>query len=115
MIYALMVTATLVTLLVGVACYALKVKNTFAVLLLQFGISFAASYGVAYWLGQGVFTNAYIAAVCGVITLVIFGVLFFLQQTIGPLNNRKPGPIAEKMSRDHSRNQNQASKQHLHV
>ncbi len=103
MIYALMLTATLVTLLVGILCYALKMKNTFLVLLLQFASSFAASYGVAYWLGKGVFTNTYIAAVCAVISAVIFGVLYLLRQTIGPLNNREPGPWGEKMGRDHSR------------
>ncbi|MBC7533729.1 MAG: hypothetical protein H7318_19350 [Oligoflexus sp.] len=103
MIFGLLVTAILVTLTVGVICYALKMKNSYLVLMLQFLISFAASYGVAYWMGKGVFTEGYIAAVCAVISLVIFALLLFLRKTIGPLDSREPGPLGAKLTRDQSR------------
>lgn len=103
MIYGLLVTATLVTLVVGIVCYMMKMKNSYLVLLLQFLMSFAASYGVAYWIGKGVFTEGYIAAVCAVISLVIFGLLLLLEKTIGPLDTREPGSLGVKMTRDQRR------------
>lgn len=103
MIYALLVTATLVTLAVGILCHVLKVKNSYLVLGIQFVSTFAASYGVTYWLGKGVFTNGYMAAVCAVISLAIFGLLLFLRETIGPLDTRESGPLGIKLSKDPSR------------
>lgn len=106
MIYALLVTATLSSLFAGIVLYGLKVRNTYAILLLQFLVSFGASFGIAYYIGNGVFTTEYIAGVCAIVSLVIFGVLYFLRQTIGPLENRRPGPIGQKMQHPHQRGHN---------
>ncbi len=105
MIFGLLVTATLATLVVGVICYAMHLKNSYLVLSLQFLGSFLATYGIAYWMGKGVFTEAYIAGVCAVLSLVVFGLLAFLRSTIGPLDTREPGPLGVKLSRDHRRHQ----------
>ncbi|RYZ76414.1 MAG: hypothetical protein EOP04_32105 [Proteobacteria bacterium] len=98
MIYALMVTATLAALIAGIACYALKVKNSYVVLLIQFLASWAGSYGIAYWMGKGVFTNAYIAGVSAILSVVIFGVLFLARKLLGPLNSRREGSWAKKLN-----------------
>lgn len=106
MIYALLVTATLSALFAGIALYALKVRNTYAILLLQFLVSFGASFAVAYYINAGVFTTEYIAGVCAIVSLVIFGVLYLLHKTIGPLENRTPGTLGQKMQHPHQRGHN---------
>ncbi len=105
MIYALLVTATLSSLFTGIVLYGLKVRNTYAILLLQFLASFGASFGIAYYIGEGVFTTGYIAGVCALVSAVIFGVLYFLHKTIGPLENRAPGPLGRKLQHPHQRGQ----------
>jgi uncharacterized membrane protein len=106
MIYALLVTATLSALFAGIALYGLKVRNTYAILLTQFLVSFASSFGVAYYLGKGVFTTEYIAGICALVSVVIFAVLYFLHKTIGPLENRAPGTLGQKMQKPHQRGYN---------
>ncbi|RZA24371.1 MAG: hypothetical protein EOP10_10095 [Proteobacteria bacterium] len=106
MIYALLVTATLSALFAGIILYGLKVRNSYAILLVQFLVSFGASFGVSYYLGKGVFTTEYIAGICALVSLVIFGVLYFLYKTIGPLENRSPGTLGQKMQNPHQRGQN---------
>lgn len=103
MIYALLVTATISSLFCGIVLYGLKVRNTYAILLAQFLVSFGASFGVAYYIGAGVFTTEYIAGICALVSLVIFAVLYFLHKTIGPLENRSPGPLGQKMQHPHQR------------
>ena len=101
MLFGLIVTATLAALFAGIMCYVLKVTNSYLVLLIQFLVSWGASYGIAYWLSQGVFTEGYIALVCAVISTIIFAVLLLAQKLLGPLNSRRPGSLAKKLQQHH--------------
>ncbi|MBC7659118.1 MAG: hypothetical protein H7249_05355 [Chitinophagaceae bacterium] len=101
MIFGLMVIATLAALFSGILCKVINLKNSYVVLLVQFLFTFGVSYGTAYWMGKGVFTNGYIALVCAVISVVIYGVLFLAQKLLGPLDSRKPGTWAIKLNHHH--------------
>ncbi len=103
MVFALLVTASLSSILAGFVLFALSVRNTYAILLAQFIVSFASSFGMAYYVGNGSIGTAYIAGVSGIVSAVIFSVLYFLHKTIGPLEDRSPGPIGRKMQHSHQR------------
>ena len=90
--YAMLVTATLTILLVAALCYALKIRNTYVVLGLQFILSFAATYSLTHYVAGDMYHYGAIALICAVICLFIFGFSYFLKKTVGPLENRRTGP-----------------------
>ncbi len=109
MLYPMLITATLAAFLAGGLCYLAKIKNSFAVLGIQFVVSFIITYGVSYYLARDVYKNSTIAITCAAISLVIFFTELVLRRTIGPLDSREPGTIGKNLDKNASSGTNRIS------
>lgn len=91
--YGLLVAAVIAALVSGAICFALKIRRTYVVLLVQFVSSFALTSLLAFTMAsaQGYTQYGKLALICAGICLFLFGIETFLKKTIGPLENRKPG------------------------
>jgi len=94
MLWALMIVAMFVSIMVGLACFFLKVKNFPLVLTLQFFASFGATYGLAYAFA-GSLNQAGMDSVlqtCAGISLFIVILNMIFRHYLGSWYDRRPGP-----------------------
>lgn len=92
MLWALMIIAMLVAIMVEVACFFLKIKNFPLILTLQFFASFGASYGLAYAFAGSHYGMESILQTCAGVSLVIVAINAVIRYYFGSWYDRRPGP-----------------------
>lgn len=94
MLWALMIVAMFVSIMVELACFFLKIKNFPLVLTMQFFASFGATYGLAYALAGSLNRPgmASILQTCAGLSLFIVILNIALRWFLGSWYDRRPGP-----------------------